>query len=201
MSDEIRIAFIRQIAEEPEAVEPRLVFADWCQEQADSLFGEAGTIARARAEYIRVQCEQTWRDQLYPPYTPLKQRELDLEAAYLRHWLAELPEWATSPDGFYRGFAYEIRSTPADLLAHGDALAELTPLCRIRLSENPPGSLLALADREWWRYVRSLHVERWFEPGEATEFANRADIRNLALFNNMNPAVLRAVRRQRFGGS
>jgi uncharacterized protein (TIGR02996 family) len=70
------VAFLRSIKEHPEDDTPRLVYADWLDEQGDA----------DRAEFIRVQCElERGPDDARVP--ELRKRARELEKRYARRWL------------------------------------------------------------------------------------------------------------------
>jgi uncharacterized protein (TIGR02996 family) len=99
-----REALLRAVCENPDDDTPRLVFADWLQENGEE----------ARAEFIRLQCrwaQGVTEGDTLEDMNQRKMRELTLWEKFGDHWLAELP----SCDGFEldwggpfkRGFAGE----------------------------------------------------------------------------------------------
>src|SRR5215203_4619487 len=89
-------AFFRAIEANPDDDTPRLVYADWLDEHA------ATDADRARAEFIRVQCELA-RDPLPDRQTELAARERELLTAHGRAWVGR---WHAefSRLGYWRGF-------------------------------------------------------------------------------------------------
>src|SRR5262245_34977672 len=77
-------AFLEAIRAEPAADAPRLVYADWLDEQG-------GAADRDRAEFIRVQIALARGTDEDPRRTPLRQREAELLRLYEARWRAELP--------------------------------------------------------------------------------------------------------------
>src|SRR5690242_9892719 len=75
---------------------PRLVFADWLEDN-----GQAH-----RAEFIRLQCRLAGVDELDPQRQALKQREWELLAVHRDDWTQALPAWVWTqgPPEFQRGF-------------------------------------------------------------------------------------------------
>jgi uncharacterized protein (TIGR02996 family) len=120
---------------------PRLVAADWWDEQG----------AAERAEFVRVQCELarlphygTCLTTCAPPdfegcpNRAQRRREREL---YRGEWDAEaIPaEWVTADESYpafvyHRGFAEEIACPAADFLAHAGAIRAACPLRRARLT-------------------------------------------------------------------
>jgi uncharacterized protein (TIGR02996 family) len=74
-------AFLQAILANPDEDAPRLIYADWLEEQGDT----------DRAEFIRVQCELAQLSRRDPRRKPLVQREMDLLFRYSAAWWRELP--------------------------------------------------------------------------------------------------------------
>lgn len=122
MSDEL--ALLAAILANPDEDTPRLIFADWLDEDA------TGSNA-ARAEFIRVQCELTRSPERHPyspDYRARLARFMQLFNAHEKEWLAVVG--VPRPRAiFRRGFVEEIRAIPDEILAIGDR-----PLARETLS-------------------------------------------------------------------
>jgi uncharacterized protein (TIGR02996 family) len=117
-------SLLAQIVAEPGEDAPRLVFADWCEDNGDP----------ERAEYIRAQVRLEAMPEWDPDRFDLEERSLDLLAEHKGEWLSHLPKWARQQRlGWRRGFAAEADLTQADALAHGDRLADLVPLESVRI--------------------------------------------------------------------
>jgi uncharacterized protein (TIGR02996 family) len=86
-------AFLQAICEAPEDDTPRLVYADWLEEN-----GQA-----ERAQFIRVQCELARLPPDDPACPALREREKKLLRGNRQRWQAGKPTWA-SPGDFHRGF-------------------------------------------------------------------------------------------------
>ena len=89
-----RDALMRNIVENPDEDAPRLVFADWCQENGDE----------DRAEFIRVQIERARLDEFDERHQDLEPREVKLLARHRREWTGNWPFQHYSPTVFRRGF-------------------------------------------------------------------------------------------------
>jgi uncharacterized protein (TIGR02996 family) len=98
MSDEK--ALLAAIWEHPYEDAPRLVYADWLDENA------ASDADRARAEFIRIQCERARLDEDAPESVPLLEREVQLLEAHRNLWLEALPRAVQFYGPFERGFPY-----------------------------------------------------------------------------------------------
>src|SRR5262245_23510597 len=77
-------AFLSAILDAPDDDVPRLVFADWLDDNGDS----------ARAEFIRAQVRLERLPEYDPERFELEERSLDLLAEHRAEWLAGLPAWA-----------------------------------------------------------------------------------------------------------
>ena len=132
-------ALLRAICENPAEDTPRLVYADWLQEN-----GRA-----ERAEFIRLQCEAWGLSPAYPTLTAARTRASELLRAHRDRWFDELPtvlgvEWG---DLFVRGFIdtartfemYSVRLTVAAAFA-------ATPLRYLNVTTLRKGQLSELLE-------------------------------------------------------
>ncbi len=150
-------AFLASIIETPSDDTPRLIYADWLEEQSDPALN-------ARGEFIRVQVElaqsillskkelkaETFPGQAAlhhqgaPRRLALVQRERELLNGRAWGWAGKaLRDAAVAGTHwqdalvFRRGFIDEIICTAADFLQHADALRAATPLRKARLTTLP----------------------------------------------------------------
>ena len=142
-------AFLREILAHPDEDAPRLIFADWLEEQ-----GDAESVARA--EFIRVQC------MLAAGQLPQQRRDelLRREHQILNEWDEEwvrpirriIQNW-----GYDRGFIDYVGMASDRFLAHGGRLFRRAPVQHLRLlprlysRSNPladPISMAELADNK-----------------------------------------------------
>jgi uncharacterized protein (TIGR02996 family) len=109
--------FWKAICAAPDDDTPRLVFADYLDEQGDA----------ARADFIRAQCE----GERPPPDDP-RRIDREIRAAALLHehravWVEELPTWVRrAPVTFRRGFPSGIETNAAGIVRNASALASRT---------------------------------------------------------------------------
>jgi len=143
-------AFLRDILAHPEDDTPRLVFADWLEENGRP----------ERAEFIRVQCELA---RLNTPHKPrplcgcrpcvLTRRQLELETGdrktarlplvnwnevFAREWPLPAPgdsRWSTK---WRRGFVHALTCSAEDWLFHGRAILDRRPVYEVSLTEWRP---------------------------------------------------------------
>jgi len=116
--------FLETILEYPDDDAPRLVYADWLDEQGDP-----------RGEFIRVQCELAKLDQEEPRADELRDRENALLNLHGEKWRAEIPEWARAKCEFRRGFIEEVTLWRSDVFAELKILPAVAPVRRLVLEE------------------------------------------------------------------
>jgi uncharacterized protein (TIGR02996 family) len=144
-------AFLQAIREHPHDDAPRLIYADWLEEQG-------GAARTARASFIRAQCRLAEMPDDDPAHDALEDEAADLLAEYEDEWTKPLhgfaEEWR-----FQRGFVEHIRIRSEDLLTHAERLFKLTPLrslhFRLRLKDVPD-----LAACPQLRWVETLDFSR-----------------------------------------
>ncbi len=140
-------AFLHAIHANPADDLPRLVYADWLEENRDA----------SRAEFIRVQCELASIDAIDPHRAALEDREHALLTEYEDRWLGksrpEMTEWE-----FARGFVQSLTADPygvSDAFLH-EHTAEI-------------GTLLATdftkANNSSWSYhITHADCSGWVDP-------------------------------------
>jgi uncharacterized protein (TIGR02996 family) len=107
-------ALLRAIQEDPHDDGPRLVYADWLEEEGD----------QARAEFIRVQCELARLGEDDPSRSAVQKRERQLLRAHRAAWVAEKPALAGRHVEFVRGFLAPllVESVPSFVRRHPEEL-------------------------------------------------------------------------------
>jgi uncharacterized protein (TIGR02996 family) len=127
-------ALLQAILAEPEDDTPRLVYADWLEENG-------GAVEQARADFIRVQCELARLPEHDPRSQELRAREKALWAKHRGAFQEGIPPHLRRKEVlFRRGFLDELdrrsersRWGPRKWLAHAEALFALHPIHRLRL--------------------------------------------------------------------
>ena len=148
------MAFRDAILQSPEHDLPRLVYADWLDEQGDPL-----------GEFIRIQCELEkipWYD---PRGRPLRRREMQLLTEHRRTWLGSLLEYRVRSE-FHRGFPSCLSLTADEFVKNSADFIELAPIQSARLRITAFDSdWERLADCEDLKRLRSLSLHwRWLSP-------------------------------------
>jgi uncharacterized protein (TIGR02996 family) len=162
-------AFLQAILQDPDDDTPRLIFADWLEEQGDPL-------SSTRAEFIRVQCALAGGQAASRQRTSLERRQQQLLDEYGNEWARPVRRLARTWQ-FHRGFIDEVALWDDTFLTHADRLFRRTPIQHLRLCGrlspvpvsiarlNPiPFSIAQsihmaeLADNEYLRRLRSLDL-------------------------------------------
>jgi uncharacterized protein (TIGR02996 family) len=117
-------AFLRAIRESPGDDGPRLVYADWLDENGQP----------ERAEFIRIQHRLAQMDEDDPERPLLKDREWELLAVHGKAWRAQMPKWIRAEQHeFRRGFVSWINLTPRAYTRKASALYRTTPIAGLQL--------------------------------------------------------------------
>jgi uncharacterized protein (TIGR02996 family) len=150
-----REAFLQAICETPEDDTPRLVFADWLEEQ-----GEA-----ERAEFIRTQVALAGMAEDDPRRVEMEVRERHLLAAHAREWAAPWPPFTAGESAritrraeFRRGFVETVQLEEVPAPAELEATLRAHPVRALSFEEIPPAALAWLAGPEASRRVEELTV-------------------------------------------
>jgi len=124
-------AFLSDIIEHPDDDAPRLIYADWLDDNDDP----------TRAEFIRVQCALAAAEPDAPGREALEARERELLGKHWQRWLAPLPAWVRARKmSFQRGFIWHLEMTAAQLLRQAAGVFRRAPVVSVRL-ENLAGRL------------------------------------------------------------
>jgi uncharacterized protein (TIGR02996 family) len=118
-------AFFQAIREAPHDDAPRLIYADWLEEQG-------GGERSARAAFIRIQCRLAELAEDDSARDALEDEEADLLAEYEHAWTEPLhgiaEEWK-----FGRGFIEHLGIRGENLFAHAERLFDFAPLRSLHL--------------------------------------------------------------------
>src|SRR5919201_2716601 len=127
-------SFLAAVCAHPDDDGPRLVYADWLEEQG-------GAAAHARAEFIRLQCRLAAGVCAPRDRRGLLRRERELLARHGGEWAAPLvPYLSTSPAApvrygwaFRRGFVEVVDCDAITFAVLGDEMLRLAPIRSARL--------------------------------------------------------------------
>jgi uncharacterized protein (TIGR02996 family) len=180
MSD--RRALIEAIRRHPDEDTPRLVLADWYEENGDA----------ARGEFIRVQCELARLDPISDRYPELHVRQLQMLAEHERDWLGEwadrLVRWE-----FRRGMLDEVTVQPEPFCRDGAALFRDHPVWRVAFVDDTGESLAPRAIRDVLsqphsRLIRAIDAAAC-RPGEEASAMFGGEIRTNAWLSELAGAT------------
>jgi uncharacterized protein (TIGR02996 family) len=141
-------AFQQAILQAPEDDVPRLVYADWLEENDQP----------ARAEFIRLGCRLASLPENDRRRGPFEDRELALLETHGDNWRAQIPR--SLPAGemrFRRGFLERLDITAEQFLAHANDLFRVAPIVELRLREGA-GRLAEIGQHPALQRVRSLEL-------------------------------------------
>jgi uncharacterized protein (TIGR02996 family) len=145
--------FLRAILDHPEEDGPRLVYADWLDEQGDP-----------RGEFIQVQCQRARLRLNDRRRSALLKRERELLWAYGIGWVEEVPDWARSGCHFDRGFVQWVRASAGDFTERAEELFRAAPITEATLRQPIPDAAALFARPELAR-LRVLKIDpdndRW----------------------------------------
>ncbi|HJZ58942.1 MAG TPA: TIGR02996 domain-containing protein [Gemmataceae bacterium] len=183
MSD-TETALLKAIYAQPEEDTPRLVYADWLDEQ--------GTPAQTtRAEFIRLQIEMAPmmpdshtapNDWEQPRYRGLEARAIELYNRHSRAWFGNLDRLVDHID-LHRGFPDHIELTVRRFIAKGEEIFRLAPTIRNVFLDKLGRNAAALAKCKALRHVRELvFFETPLWAAEMTALAKSPHLGNLRVF-------------------
>lgn len=120
---------LRAVRAAPDDDHPRLIFADWFEQNGDA----------ERAEFVRVQCRLAALPYVTNEWRRLRDRERHLLGANRARWVAAFPvlrdRGVTASDRweFRRGFVECVTLSARSFLDRGEAVFRLAPVRRLRL--------------------------------------------------------------------
>jgi uncharacterized protein (TIGR02996 family) len=172
-------AFLADIREHADDDGPRVIYADWLEENGNP----------DRAEHIRLECELARRADGDPRKEALLDRRLELLRAHLKEWTQAFPAWArpVQAQHFRRGFVEYIDCTALQFIRHGQALFRVAPIRKVWLRSVRPhvAELAASANLKGLTYL-SLHGAGLDGQDLCTLLASPhlTDLRELSLSSN-----------------
>ncbi|MGF1582544.1 MAG: TIGR02996 domain-containing protein [Gemmataceae bacterium] len=146
------------ILDDPDNDTPRLVYADWLEENGNP----------ERAEFIRVQCELAGIAGDDPRRADLTIREDELLAQFGKTWLQELPVEAREGASFRRGFVDSLALSSQCFEEHAHRFFQTIPLQGICFG-NEMGPSQVYSGAFDWALVRIRHLNL---PGNSLVFTD-----------------------------
>lgn len=122
-------AFLQAIREAPEDDAPRLIYADWLEEQGSAAH-------TARAAFVRIQCRLAELPEDDPARGRLEDEAADLLAEHEDEWTQPLHGVAGNWH-FSRGFVERITIGAPNFLTRAECLFEFTPLRSVHFLIHP----------------------------------------------------------------
>src|SRR5688572_21228634 len=111
-------AFLQSIIETPDDDAPRLVYADWLEDNGDPV----------RAEFIRLQCRHPDTDEADPAWHEASGRISLLEEVYGKNWQPEIPVEVRHALCYRRGFVSILERSCESFLANPAEFDHLGPI-------------------------------------------------------------------------
>ena len=181
-------AFLRAICDNPGDDTPRLVYADFLEENGD----------RERAEYVRIQCEMEGLPEYSVRWRKLREREIRLRNKYKKEWAAPLGKGLVAVY-FRRGFVDQMTLYPRRFLDEGERYFRTTPIRRVKLVSL--GSVVSVAElvaSPLLARLRGLDLEGGrIHDDEARQLAESPNVAGLSFLGlartGVNAAGLRAL--------
>ena len=153
--------FLATLLDDPTSNAPRLVYADWLEEQGDP-----------RAEFIRVQVEHAGMPETDSNREALSDRQSALLNVHGEAWRAELPEWARDGCEFVRGFVEHVHVWVPWKTLFGPRLASDAPVRKLTLHE-VANSCQDFAAGPWLRHLSELvFLDPRMGPGELRDLCH-----------------------------
>ena len=171
-------AFIAAIASAPDDDTPRLVFADWLEEN-----GQA-----ERAEFIRLSCRlDPDRDRFDDPAVNALRERVDhllqpfkeAEGEWLRSVYEPLGHDWPLPVEWRRGFVDSLALPVQWIIQYGKPLRERYPLLRKLVVFRLNGWGERLAACEWLRGIPEIELACWYADADAAALANSPHLRDV----------------------
>lgn len=186
---------------EPEADEPRMIYADWLEERGDP-----------RAEFIRVQLELARAPVGSPRWLALKQDELKLLGRHAGRWQKRVHRqlaaaggpslsikrrrWAVRDWRYERGFIEFVDLQAGVFAAFHEAVFAIGPIRGVRLRQVNRASRL-VADSPALLRLKTLDVRAVVTSNDLAQLVSSPTIRNLVQLNIsytiLFPSAIRAL--------
>jgi uncharacterized protein (TIGR02996 family) len=181
-------ALRRVILAEPDEDTPRLVYADWLQENGQT----------ERAEFIRAQIEAVRADPFGPKARAATRQATAILEAYRSDWTRHLHGGFAEAPRFERGFVAHLSVEPKEFVPRADALLDAEPIQALKLyrfaSTGPPVRFEPFFELPRLKQLRRFELSSLlFTDRDGEEYAllsgcpHLANLRDLSLRDNPVP--------------
>jgi uncharacterized protein (TIGR02996 family) len=173
-------ALRRVILAEPDEDTPRLVYADWLQENGQP----------ERGDFIRAQIEAVRADPFGPRARAASRQAAAILEAYRSDWTRHLPGFPEWPR-FERGFIAHLSVEPKEFVPRIDALFDAEPIQALRLhrfvSTGPPVSFEPLFELPRLKQLRRFELSpRLFTDRDGEDYALLSGCPHLAKLSDLS---------------
>lgn len=162
----IDTAMRRAIMAQPDEDTPRLVYADWLDEQGEAALS-------ARAEFIRLQCRLALNASSLER-RELRDRAIALYTAHAHTWLGKLAEHVTYRH-FHRGFLSDVELNSNQLRRCTDAIGRIGPIQRLTVTPRRPLNWLSHCPELSWFNVIEVSSEEQQEDQSEFDLISDSD--------------------------
>jgi uncharacterized protein (TIGR02996 family) len=184
-------AFLRTILADPDDDAPRLIYADWLDEQGDA----------DRAEFIRLQIRLARMESDEPGHAGIRRRAHELGRAHHVEWTNQLPRFEhVNWEVFERGFISAVKfESPEAYFQHAHDVFDAAPIQELRLHQFYWRDAARLAESPYLRRVRVLDLNDGNRIGiaGAESLMSSPHLRNLVVLkmgkNSLGSAAIRAI--------
>lgn len=152
-------SFLDEITASPDDDIPRLIYADWLEENGDP-----------RGEFIRIQCELATLRKTQKRFAELRSEEARLLAKYERKWSEGFP-YSLRKCVFRRGFIEACWVALSFFLRNSDKILRLSPLRDVVFTQSKD-KLPALARCPGLSRLRSVQFKQLNWPVDVQDFAS-----------------------------
>ncbi|MBA4189683.1 MAG: hypothetical protein C0467_16990 [Planctomycetaceae bacterium] len=224
MSDET--ALLKSIVAHPDEDTPRLVYADWLDENKPDTVPSPAAGPSARAEFIRIQCRLAAGAFDEPDYPELLEREQDLA-----NWLSthdpepdvqlygldrqeqfEIGEWADCRRGFHEVYFFneygDSTEETVDTLASSlEEAFRRTPARSLILDGATTDEIVQFSEQKVFRQLRGMYIDYLDEGDEdiavkaIAESPNSSGLRRLYFDLPIDESGYRALAESRYFGN
>src|SRR5436190_11923489 len=161
-------AFLSDVIEHPDDDAPRLVYADWLEDNDDP----------ERAEFIRLQCRLARLPNVHPDRAALEKREAQLLRAHERQWGKGITRYLKDAS-WCRGFIESVYLPAGDLIEQAERIFARAPIRAVDAGYLQAAILPRVLRQPQLSRLASLEVRGSFRHVGAKQFAGCPRLANL----------------------